>query len=108
MGTIGDRFNTTNVHPHTPLAEVKELLTDAEQTLSDLFDASKPEVTSALQHFELALHVLAGMPEANEPASQNTVPPKGPVDANTAGGAGAVEDTGDTPDTELPAQSSRR
>ena len=105
MGNIGDRFNTTNVHPDTPLAQVKELLTDAERTLTDLFDPSKPEVTSALQHFELALHVLAAMPEANEPASQNHVPPDGPVDANAADGAGAVEDTGDTT---LPAGSSGR
>lgn len=69
MSRPGDRFSTTKAEPNTPLAALKEQLTDFERNVTDLLDPSEPAVTAALQRLEIVLHILSGVPGAHETSS---------------------------------------
>jgi hypothetical protein len=78
MTNPADRFDTTKADAGTILADIKGAFGDLAQTIHDAVDAAKPEIVSALQHLELALHLISGVPETREPST----PPPEPVSNN--------------------------
>lgn len=97
MTNPADRFGTIKADGGTILADIKGAFADLAQSIHDRVDAAKPEVISALQHLELALHLIAGVPEVHEPATPPVVtPPDEPVSDNEASLTPAEPDA--TPD----------
>jgi hypothetical protein len=77
MSTPSSRFDTVSADAGTILADIKGAFGDLATTIHDRVDAAKPEVISALQHLELALHLIAGVQETHEQA------PAAPADPGT-------------------------
>jgi hypothetical protein len=74
MSTPADRFDTIKADGGTILADLKGAFGDLAQTIHDAVDAAKPEIVSALQHLELALHLISGVPETREPSTPPSAP----------------------------------
>lgn len=73
MSKPGQRFSTVRAEAGSPLAQIKDKLTEVEKLVHDVLDPNDPAVGSALQHLDLFLHVLGGVPASHEVPHGETV-----------------------------------